>query len=44
MNNYINEYFDTGFLTPRINFILFCGALTLAAVGIIEYIVPWLGA
>lgn len=44
MNNYINEYFDTGFLTPRINFILFCGTLALAAVGIIEYIILGLGA
>lgn len=30
MSDYINEYFDTGFLSPHINFALFCASFVLA--------------
>lgn len=35
MNGYINDNFDTGFLSPRINFSLFCAAFVLAMFGLI---------
>lgn len=35
MNNYISDNFDTGFLSPRINFALFCASFILAVLGFI---------
>lgn len=35
MKDYINVYFDTGFLSPNINFALFCAAFVLAVLGFI---------
>lgn len=35
IKRYINENYDTGFLSPRINFALFCAAYVLAALGFI---------
>lgn len=35
MNDYINDNFDTGFLSPRINFALFCASFFLAAFGLV---------
>lgn len=35
MNDYIKDNFDTGFLSPRINFALFCAAFVLAMSGLI---------
>lgn len=35
MKNYINAYFDTGFLSPYLNFALFCASFILAVLGII---------
>jgi hypothetical protein len=35
MNSYIKENFDTGFLTPGINFAIFCASFALGALGII---------
>lgn len=35
MRDYINAYFDTGFLTPEINFTLAIAAYILAALGFI---------
>lgn len=30
MRDYINEYFETGALTPSINFALFCASFVLS--------------
>lgn len=35
MNDYINDNFDTGFLSPRINFALFCASFVVAALAFI---------
>lgn len=35
MKKYIDTYFDTGFLTPEINFALAIAAYALAALGFI---------
>ena len=35
MNDYVNDNFDTGFLSPRINFALFCASFILAIFGFI---------
>lgn len=35
MREYIEHYFDTGFLSPSINFALFCMAFVLAALGFV---------
>lgn len=35
MREYIERYFDTDFLSPSINFALFCAAYVLAALGFV---------
>lgn len=35
MTNYIKDNFDTGFLSPYLNFALFCASFVLAIVGFI---------
>lgn len=35
LKRYIDENYDTGFLTPRINFAIACAAYVLAALGFI---------
>lgn len=35
MENRINAYFDTGFLSPYLNFALFCASFILAVFGLI---------
>ena len=35
MNDYIRDNFDTGFLSPHLNFALFCASLVLAVFGLI---------
>lgn len=35
MNDYISDNFDTGFLSPYINFALFCASFILAVFGLI---------
>lgn len=34
MTEYVNAYFDTGFLSPRINFAIFCLTAALAIAGL----------
>ena len=34
-NEYIAEYFDTGFLSPRINFVLFCLSALIGIAGLL---------
>lgn len=35
MNDYISDNFDTGFLSPRINFALFCASFGIATLAFI---------
>lgn len=35
MNDYINDNFDTGFLSPYLNFVLFCASFALGIFGLI---------
>jgi hypothetical protein len=35
MTKYIKDNFDTGFLSPYVNFALFCASFVLAIVGFI---------
>ncbi len=37
MNDYINGNFDTGFLSPCINFALFCASFAVGIFGLIFY-------
>lgn len=34
MKNYISAYFDTGLLSPYLNFALFCASFILAVFGL----------